>query len=315
MAKKVRQIDAMKSPRFTQVATFARLPNLRTLKNIHAVFLGIPFDDGTTYRTGARLGPQAIREQSRLLRPYNMFLDVSPFESLNVVDYGDVNVVPGYIQDTFKKIQKDVGKIVKNKVVPFIAGGDHSLTLPVLREIALVHGKINLLHFDSHFDFWDTYWGKKYTHGTWLRRAIEEGLLNRVAQACIRGSVYSKSDFEFARENAILVKTIREFHEKGVAQVMNEIRRFFPTNEPLYVSFDIDAVDPAFAGGTGTPEVGGITSWDALECIRSLLGYKLVGFDVVEVSPLFDPPSQNTALLAANLIYEALCVLAKTKSV
>src|SRR5579875_3497702 len=169
----MRQLDAMVSPRFSQPATYARLPYTRDLSGVRAAFVGVPFDDATSFRPGARFGPAGIREGSRLLRPYNMFLGVYPFEKLNACDYG-------------------------GKCTPFIAGGDHSVTLPVLRALSRIHGRLNLIHFDSHFDFWDNYWGKRYTHGTWLRRALEEGLVDKVIQVGIRGSVYSHTDVEDA---------------------------------------------------------------------------------------------------------------------
>lgn len=306
-------IDAFKSPRFTQIATFARLKHTESLDGVDACFLGVPFDTGTTYRTGARQGPSAIREQSRLLRPYNYFMDVYPYEHLNVVDNGDVNVVPVDIMDTFQAVEDKMNVILSKNVVPMIGGGDHSITYPILKQMAKKHGKVNILHLDSHFDFWDQYWEKKYTHGTWLRRAMDDGLLKNISQGGMRGGFFDKSDLGFVENNNINFLSIREFHSLGIREAMKTLLEKFDPKDPLYVSIDIDVVDPAFAGGTGTPEVGGLTSWDALECVRSLLGFKLVGLDIVEVSPVFDPPSQNTALLAANLLYEGLSVLAKNK--
>ena len=295
------QIDAMKSPRFTQISTFARLPVCEGLNGVKAVFLGIPFDDATTYRPGARFGPTGIRQGSRLLRPYNQFLDVYPFDVLNMCDAGDVNVVPGYIEDTFKAIEAEVGKL--NGVIPFIAGGDHSITLPVLRAMYRKYGKVNLVHLDSHYDFWDSYWGKKYTHGTWLRRAIEEGLLDEVVQMGIRGSLYSRDDVEEAKRLGIKSFTIRDLKYR-----LNEVLKELPSGR-TYVSIDIDVVDPAFAPGTGTPEVGGLTSFEILEIVRKF-DFDIVGFDVVEVSPPYDV-SEITSMLAANIIYEGASVLAK----
>jgi agmatinase len=309
----LRPISGMDSPRFTQISTFARLPHSDDLSDVDVVFTGIPFDDGTTYRTGAREGPSAIRGQSRLLRPYNIFQSIAPWEVLNVIDFGDVDVVPGYILHTYEKIEAKLRPAIDKKIFPMVAGGDHSVTLPVLRELNRVYGKVNLLHFDSHFDFWDSYWGEKYTHGTWLRRAIEENLLGNIAQAGIRGSIYEgEEDFRFAEKNHILVKTIKHFHEEGVKKVMQDILEKLGDG-PLYVSWDIDVVDPAFAPGTGTPEVGGLSSWDAIECIRKLYGRGLIGVDIVEVSPLYDGPGQITALLAANLFYEVVSLVAKQR--
>lgn len=295
------QIDAMKYPRFTQISTFARLPVCEGLNGVKAVFLGIPFDDATTYRPGARFGPMGIRQGSRLLRPYNQFLEVYPFDVLNMCDAGDVNVVPGYIEDTFKAIEAEVVKL--NGVIPFIAGGDHSITLPVLRAMYKKYGKVNLVHLDSHYDFWDSYWGKKYTHGTWLRRALEEGLLDEVVQMGIRGSLYSRDDVEEAKRLGIKSFTIRDLKYR-----LNEVLKELPSGR-TYVSVDIDVVDPAFAPGTGTPEVGGLTSFEILEIVRKF-DFDIVGFDVVEVSPPYDV-SEITSMLAANIIYEGASVLAK----
>lgn len=307
----IRPLDALVSPRFTQISTYARLPYDRDLSDIDVIFLGMPFDDGTTFRSGARMGPSAVRENSRLLRPYNMFLDISPFDVFNVVDYGDVDIIPGSFDATAQAISDTLGPVLEHHTVPLICGGDHSITLPVLRELARVHGPVNLIHFDSHFDFWDAYWGQKYTHGTWLRRALEEQLLGHVAQAGIRGPQFSPDDLRFPADHGIFLQTIKDFHQKGVAACMQSILDTIPADEPLYVSWDIDVVDPAFAMATGTPEVGGLTSWDAMECIRSLSGHRLVGMDIVEVAPPYDAPGATTSLLAANLFYEALSVLAK----
>ena len=315
MAKrKISPLDALVHARFTQPAFFARLPFSSDLTDIEGAFVGIPFDDGTTYRTGARNGPSAIREQSRLLRPYNYFLDVYPFDEMNIIDYGDIDVVPGYILDTFKATEEKLSKLVNAKVVPFIAGGDHSVTLPALRTLSKEHGKLNILHLDSHFDFWDQYWGKKYTHGTWLRRAMDENLLNGISQGGMRGPFFSNDDLDFVKNSNIKLQTIREFHEIGARKAMKYLITEFNTNDPLYVSIDIDVVDPAFAPGTGTPEVGGLSSWEILEAVRELYGHRIVGFDVVEVSPQYDPISQNTALLASNLLYEAMSVVSKNKT-
>lgn len=307
----IRQRDALRSPRFAQPATYARLPYEEDLTDVDAVFLGIPFDDATTFRSGARMGPAAVRENSRLLRPYNMFLDVSPFDVLNVVDHGDVDVVPGYIFDTFERVEAHLDRLCAARAVPFICGGDHSITLPVLRSLRRAHGPLHLIHFDSHLDFWDSYWGKKYTHGTWLRRVVEEGLVDSVAQAGIRGSQYAPDDLDFAHEHRIRVETIDAFFERGARAVMADILAGVPADAPLYISWDIDVVDPAFASGTGTPEVGGLSAWDAVQCVRSLVGHRLVGMDVVEVAPPYDGPGAPTSLLAANLLYEAISVLAK----
>ncbi|MCP6729637.1 MULTISPECIES: agmatinase [Metallosphaera] len=301
----MRQIDALKSPRFSQISTFARLP-LCGDERVEAVFMGIPFDDATTYRPGARFGPMGIRDGSRLLRPYNPFQKVYPLDELSACDGGDVDVIPGHIEDTMKRIEEVLVERMRNSTL-FIAGGDHSVTLPVLRAVHRVHGRVNLVHLDSHYDFWDSHWGKKYDHGTWLRRALEEGLLNKVIQLGIRGSLFSHEDVEDSKRLGITSYNIREV-KANPEKVIREINGL---EGPTYISFDIDVVDPAFAPGTGTPEVGGLTSFEALEILRSL-NLNLVGFDVVEVSPPYDV-SEITSMLGANLIYEAMSLKARMK--
>ncbi|AAK42842.1 agmatinase [Saccharolobus solfataricus] len=301
----MRQLDALKSPRFTQISTFGRLPICEKNEEIKAAFLGIPFDDAVTYRPGARFGPMGIRQGSRLLRPYNQFLDTYPFDKLNACDMGDINVIPGYIEDTMNAIQTSLYEIISSKnLVPFIAGGDHSITLPILRTLYKKFGKINIVHFDSHYDFWDSYWGKKYTHGTWLRRAIEEGLIKEAVQGGIRASTFSKEDLRDKERLGIRSFTIRDL-KYNLDTVIREINSL---SGPTHVSIDIDVVDPAFAPGTGTPEVGGLTSFEIIEIVRKLRFDKLVGFDVVEVAPPYDM-SEITAMLAANIIYEGMSVL------
>lgn len=302
----MRQLDALKSPRFSQISTFARLPHTRDLRGVKAFFVGVPFDDAVTYRPGARFGPNSIRQGSRLLRPYNAFLNVYPLDGLNACDYGDINVVPGYTEDTMGAVQKELTRLAKNSV-PFIAGGDHSITLPILRTMYALHGKVNLVHLDSHYDFWNSHWGKKYTHGTWLRRALEEGLLGEVFQVGIRGSLFSEEDVSDAGRMNIHSSNIRELKQRpaDVAKEINSLKG------KTYVSLDIDVADPAFAPGTGTPEVGGLSSFELMEFVRSLR-LDLVGFDVVEVSPPYDV-SEITSMLAANLIYEGMSLLAKSR--
>ncbi|QXJ27900.1 Guanidinobutyrase [Saccharolobus shibatae B12] len=301
----MRQIDALKSPRFTQISTFGRLPICGKDEEIKAAFLGIPFDDAVTYRPGARFGPMGIRQGSRLLRPYNQFLDTYPFDKLNACDMGDINIIPGYIEDTMNIIQTNLYEIISSKnLVPFIAGGDHSITLPVLRALHKKYGKINIVHLDSHYDFWDSYWGKKHTHGTWLRRAIEEGLIKEAIQGGIRASTFSKEDLKDKERLGVKSFTIRDL-KYNLDSVIREINSL---SGPTHVSIDIDVVDPAFAPGTGTPEVGGLTSFDIIEIIRKLRFDKLVGFDVVEVAPPYDV-SEITTMLAANIIYEGMSVL------
>ena len=264
----------------------------------------VPFDDGTTYRTGARFGPSSIRQGSRLLRAYNPFVDAYPFELLNSSDYGDINAIPGYIEDTMKIVEREMKHIAAISV-PFTAGGDHSIALPILRAMHELHGKVNLVHLDSHYDFWDSYWGKKYTHGTWLRRAREENLLNEVIQVGIRGSLYSKDDIGDAKNLGITYYTTNAT-KKDTSGILSQIKSL---KGKTYVSLDIDVTDPAFAPGTGTPEVGGLSSFEIMEIVRGL-DVDLAGMEVVEVSPPYDV-SELTSMLAANLIYEGMSVLTK----
>jgi agmatinase len=301
----MRQIDALKSPRFTQISTFARLPVTRDLADVRAAFVGIPFDDGTTYRTGARFGPSAIRQGSRLLRPFNPFVGTYPFDVLNAADYGDIDIIPGYIQDTMEIVQREMSGIIAGKrTVPYIGGGDHSITLPVLRAMHSEYGRVNLIHFDSHYDFWDSYWGKKYTHGTWLRRAAEEKLLKDIVQVGIRGSLFSQEDLEQPDRLGISSFNIRDvkYSPEKVLRHINALKG------STYISIDIDVVDPGTAPGTGTPEIGGFGGFEILEFLRGMR-VDLAGFDVVEVSPPYDV-SELTAMTAANLIYEMMSVQA-----
>ncbi len=306
--------DAFTSPRFAQVATFMRLPLVRDLASgLEVAVAGVPYDGSMTFRPGARLGPRAIRNESALLRPYNPILEVKPFEVLNVADYGDIDIAPNSIERSYELIQAEVARLVEAGVFPMLVGGDHSITLAHLREVARRHGPLAVVHFDSHLDTWDEYFGSKYFHGSPFRRAVEEGVIDpkHFAQVGIRGSIYDDSDLDFQRQHGIEVIRIEDIRQNGVARCVERFGRL--KGRPLFVSFDIDAVDPAFAPGTGTPEVGGLDSCEALSFVRGLRGFDLVGFDLVEVSPLYDSPGQVTALLAANLLYEALGVLALNK--
>jgi agmatinase len=300
----MRQIDARESPRFAQISTFGRLLVSRELSDVRAVFVGIPFDDGTTFRPGARFGPSAIRQGSRLLRKYNPFLDIEPFEDLNACDYGDLDAIPGYIEDTMQIISRDI-KAIASKSVPFTAGGDHSIALPILRAMHEIHGKVNLVHMDSHYDFWNSYWGKRYNHGTWLRRAREEGLLSDVIQVGIRASIYSKEDIEDAAKLGISYYTTNDTKSK-TAEVLKHVNSL---KGKTYLSLDIDVTDPAFAPGTGTPEVGGLSSFEIMDIVRNI-DVDLAGMEVVEVSPPYDL-SELTSMLAANLLYEQMSVFAR----
>jgi agmatinase len=302
-------INAFESPRFAQPPTFMRLPHSRDLAAMDTALVGIPFDGGTSYRPGTRFGPREIRSQSSMIRPFNHVLKANPFKTRRVADYGDIDVAPVSIERTYERIEAVVGQILRQDVLPVCVGGDHSITLPILRAVAKRHGPVALIHIDAHIDTWDEYFGGKYFHGTPFRRAVEEGLIDprQTIQVGIRGSLYAEDDFDFQAQHGMVVVPIGELKEHGVAAVAEQWRRL--VRGKVYVSFDIDAVDPAYAPGTGTPEVGGLTSYEALSLVRALRGLQVVGFDLVEVSPLYDGPGQITALLAANLLYEFLCTL------
>jgi agmatinase len=302
--------DSFVTPRFSGVRTFMRLPNVQDLENADAAIVGAPFDTGATFRAGARYGPEGIRSVSHLLRRYNPSLDVVIFDFLSVIDYGDVPVVPGYIEESYRRIAEGLEPIHRAGVFPIVLGGDHSIALPELRAAAAVHGPLALVQFDSHPDTWDAYFGEKHTHGTPFRRAVEEGLLRpeRSIQVGMRGSIYDAGDWEDARElgfDLVPTDTVRKL---GIEETIARIHER-AGDAKLYVSFDVDFVDPAFAPGTGTPEIGGFTSREAQEFVRGLAGLHLVGCDVVEVYPAYDP-AQITALLAANVAHEFLSLVA-----
>jgi agmatinase len=302
--------NSFETPRFSGVRTFMRLPNSQDLENSDAAIVGAPFDTATTFRVGARFGPESIRSVSHLLRPYNPSQDVSIFDHLSVIDYGDVPVVPGYIEESYRRIAEGLQPIHRAGVVPIVLGGDHSIALPELRAAAAVHGPLALVQFDSHPDTWDAYFGQKHTHGTPFRRAVEEGLLKPecLIQVGMRGSLFDAGDWNDARELGFELISTDEVRETSVLETIARIRERVG-NVKAYVSFDVDFVDPAFAPGTGTPEIGGFTSREAQEFVRGLVGLDLVGCDVVEVYPAYDP-AHITAFLAANVAYELLSLIA-----
>jgi agmatinase len=301
--------DALEYARFAGIPTFCRLPNITDPNELDIAIVGVPFDGGTTYRPGPRFGPRHVRVQSAIIRPWNPVLKVNPFEKYRVADFGDLPVNPLSIEDTFRRIERGITPILVGGARSLCVGGDHSISLPILRAIAKYHGgPINVIQFDAHNDLWDEYFGSKYSHGTPFRRAFEEGLLNDggVLQVGLRGQVYAENDFNLAREHKVRMVTAEEFHEKGMAPVKRHLAAF--KNKPVYVTLDIDCVDPAYAPGTGTPQVGGFTSHQILQLVRALRGLNIIGADLVEVSPQFDA-GEITSLLAANLLYELLCVL------
>jgi agmatinase len=302
--------DSLQSPRFTGPATFARLPFVRTLEDVDLAVVGVPFDTGVTYRVGGRFGPNAVRAASVMLRPYNPNLDVKPFDRLSCVDYGDVSIVPGYTERSYAAIESAVAPIVAAGVVPLLIGGDHACTLPHLRATR-GRGPVAVIDFDSHTDAWDSYFGEKYNHGTWMRRAIEEGLVDvdHSIEVGLRGSLYDATDWtSLETELGLAYLTTEDVFRLGPAEVGARIRQRVG-DRPAFISFDIDVVDPADAPGTGTPEAGGPSSHAVLEILRGLTGIDFVGFDVVEVIPAYDPAGQ-TATLAATIAYEMLSLIA-----
>ncbi|MGG3886985.1 agmatinase [Brevibacillus panacihumi] len=306
--------DSFQSPRFCGPRTFMRLPFIETLdKDMDFVITGVPFDSGQSFRTGARFGPEAIRDFSILLRPYNPEQAINVFDYVSGVDYGDIPVVPGYIQDTYEKMEEGLTPVVQQGIIPIVLGGDHSITLAELRVIANRHGPVALLQFDAHSDTWDSYFGKKYNHGTVFRRAIEEGLLDvsRSIQIGMRGGLYGIEDLDDARNLGLDVYTTNQYKKAGVERML-EIIHERVGNGPVFLSFDIDFLDPVYAPGTGTPEVSGASMDDALAFVRGLTGINFVGFDLVEVLPAYDH-GQITAAAAANIVYEFITLIALKK--
>ncbi|CAM2156179.1 Guanidinobutyrase [Pararobbsia alpina] len=296
-------------PRFGGIATMMRLPHVDTTVGLDACFVGVPFDLGTSNRNGARLGPRQIRTESVLLRPYNMATRAAPFDSLQVADIGDVAVNPFNIVKAIEDIALAYDEIIATGCRPISLGGDHTIALPILRAMHHRYGKVGVVHVDAHADVNDTMYGEKIAHGTPFRRAVEEGLLDcdRVVQIGLRGTGYHADDFDWCRQQGFRVVQAEECWHKSLAPLMEEVRERVGGG-PVYLSFDIDGLDPAFAPGTGTPEIGGLTVPQGLEIIRGLRGLDIVGADLVEVSPPYDPAG-TTALLAANLAFEMLCVL------
>lgn len=299
-------IDAFQSPRFCGIRTFARLPFVTTTEDVDATIIGIPFDTGVTYRAGARFGPAAIRDASVLLRPYNAGAGVDVFGTLSVTDGGDIPIVPGYMEDSYERIQAGLKPILDAGIIPICLGGDHSITLAELRAVAQRYGPVGLAHFDSHSDTWDEYFGRKYNHGTTFKRAAEEGLLDtsRCIQVGMRGPTFDAADYDVARNLGFALMPNDEMRQHDMTEVAEIVRKRVGSG-PTFLSFDIDFVDPAYAPGTGTPEVGGVTSWEVLQLLRGLRGANFVAFDIVEVLPAYDS-GQITALLAANVAYEML---------
>lgn len=304
-------VNSAAMPRFGDIATFMRLPLLRDPAAVDVALVGVPWDGGTTNRAGARHGPREIRNMSSLVRRVHHATKVSPYDIARCADLGDAPVNPVDVADALKRIEAFFARIHAAGALPLAAGGDHLITLPIFRAITR-NRPVGMVHFDAHTDTWDSYFGGfKYTHGTPFRRAIEEGLLDpkRTIQIGIRGSLYRADDMDWGLAQGIRVVTIEEYFKMGPERVAAEARRVVG-NGPVYVSFDVDGLDPVYAPGTGTPEIGGYSTAEAQAMLRGLRGLDLVGGDVVEVSPPFDP-SGNTAIVGATMMFEILCLLAE----
>lgn len=296
-------------PRFGGIATMMRLPQAADTQGLDACFVGVPLDIGTSNRPGTRFGPRQIRSESVLLRPYNMATRAAPFDSLQVADIGDVATNPYDLKDSIRLIEAAYTDIVATGCRPITLGGDHTIAWPILRALHARHGRMAVVHVDAHADVNDTMGGEKIAHGTPFRRAVEDGLLqcDRVTQIGLRGTGYHADDFDWCRRQGFTVVQAEACWNRSLAPLMEEVRQRVG-DAPVYLSFDIDGLDPSFAPGTGTPEIGGLTVMQALEIIRGMRGLNLVGADVVEVSPPYDQAG-TTALVAANLAYEMLCVM------
>ncbi|HLM33463.1 MAG TPA: agmatinase [Gaiellaceae bacterium] len=302
--------DAFETPRFSGPRTFMRLPHVRDLEEVDVAIVGIPTDGAVVYRSGARFGPEGIRSASVMLRNFNPMLGVDVVERLSLVDYGDVPTVPGSTADSLERSERALVEVVDGGVTTLCLGGDHTVLLAELRALARRHGPLALIQLDSHHDLWDEYFGQKLFHGSVVRRAVEEGLVDpsRSVQAGLRGSLGSAAEAGYPAELGIDALTYEELAALGPAGFSQRVRNRVE-DAPCFLSFDIDFVDPAYAPGTGTPEVGGPSSREALTYIRSLAGLDFQGFDCVEVSPPFDPAGQ-TAFVAANACFEMLSLLA-----
>lgn len=310
MTDNIGPVDASVNPRYSGIATFARLPRIEDVPRADIAVVGIPFDSGVSYRPGTRFGPSHVRESSRLLRPYNPAQDVSPFQLAQVVDAGDIPVNPFDLTEAVTELERAavaLGEQVQRLVT---IGGDHTVALPLLRAVAAKHGPVAVLHFDAHLDTWDTYFGAPITHGTPFRRASEEGLIDLTASCHVgtRGPLYSKQDLEDDERLGFSIVSSEYIEEHGVEAAIDRILTRIG-DKPLYVSIDIDVLDPAHAPGTGTPEAGGLTSRELLRILRALRDRDIVGADVVEVSPAYDH-AQMTGIAASHVVYELVTLLA-----
>ena len=309
---KIQPISSMVTPRFADVATFFRLPIIKDLNQLDYCLCGVPWDGGTTNRPGARHGPREIRNASSLVRLYHPISLKSPYDKFNIADIGDCPVNPADLHDSLKKIEKFYLSIIESKTIPLSIGGDHLVSLPILRALGKKE-PLGLFQFDSHSDTWDSYFGGyKYTHGTPFRRAIEENLIDpkKYVMIGIRGSLYDPNDMKWARQQGITIITIDEYYEMGFTEAMKIVKNILGDTQ-AYLTFDIDGIDPTFAPGTGTPEVGGFDVREAQLIIRELNTINFVGADVVEVSPPFDV-NNMTSLVASTIAFEILCTMTRS---
>ncbi len=305
--------DSRSFPRFAGIKTFMRLPHIRSTQGIDFAIIGVPWDGGATFRSSQRSAPDTIRKMSHLFRPYNPGLDVTIFNHCSGVDYGDLPVVPGYIEETYQRIDEALLPVVEAGIFPVLLGGDHSITLPELRAISKVHGQMALIHFDSHADINEDNFGLPYDHGTSFRRAVEEKLIapGQSIQVGMRGSLYSRDHYKKSEKLGFKIMPMAEVRQIGIEQTIKHIINRIEGRK-AFITFDIDVVDPAYAPGTGTPEIGGFTSAEAVRLIQGLAGINLVGCDVVEVLPQYDH-ADITALLAASIAYEFVSLFALNK--
>lgn len=315
MSKANQPASALSSPRFCNTGTFMRMPRMTDLEGLDFAVVGVPFDTASSYRTGSRFGPSAIRNISSLIKPNNVNLQVNVLESLKGADCGDVNVVPGWIHETFENIENELKPILDADVIPIILGGDHSISLANLRAIAKKHGPVAMVHFDSHADINDKVFGMPHNHGTPFRRAHEEGLIDpdHVIQIGMRGSLYDPDEHRVAEEElGFRLIAAHKVREMGIEGLIKEIKDRVG-DKKVFLTFDIDFVDPAYCPGTGTPEVGGFTTLETLTILRELKDLNFVGCDIVEVAPQYDP-SEMTAFMAANVAFEFISMLAAKKN-
>ena len=305
--------SALSSPRFCNMGTFMRMQKVDSAEGLDFAIAGAPFDTASSFRSGSRFGPNAIRNISAMMKPNNVIMQVNIMDGLKGGDIGDFNVTPGYIHPTYQAIEEGVANILKENACPIVLGGDHSITLAELRAVAKKYGPVALVHFDSHSDLCDEVFGQKYNHGTPFRRALEENMIDasHSIQVGMRGSLYDPDEHKMAAELGMKLIPAHKVREMGLETLIKTIFVFF-WDKPCFLTFDIDFVDPAYAPGTGTPEVGGFTSLEALDLVRKIKDLNFVGFDLVEVLPAYDH-GEITAYLAANIVFEYLSILAVKK--